>query len=349
MNRVLVAQAEDLKKSFDEKVERYKSQLTQINEQQRNIGENYDSRLQDLVDKSTDELEIACRSFEEGFEVNPAELKEIKIKFREEINPWYSRSYLMTRATVKPKGFPGDFELLEGIYNDLPVIDEVEGERSRGIGLYLDRWFLDSHLAKAVRNRKDYMKEFLSDRIIERGGNGLDILNLASGPCREWQELSNISSFKNVKLTCVDIDKLALDYVDEKLKGLKEKGLELITAQDNIIKMALRKIEDVEEKYGLQDIVYSIGLFDYLSNPLLEKMISKGYNLLRKDGTFVLAFKDKGKYQTTRYDWLTDWIFQPRNEESITKLLGLNGFSNEQIKISREPLNTIIFYEIKKR
>lgn len=344
MTELQTTEVEEIKASFDGAVRKYQDRLTEIEGRQGEIGGEFNQELQGLINNSTDEIEAACRNFETNCNGSPAELKGIKTEFRKAIIPWYSKSYLMTRATTKPRGFPGDFMLLERIYDNVPVPDS-----SQGVGMYLDRWFLDSHLALAVRNRKDYMRNLLASRLNERKDSAFNILNLASGPCREWQELPSSLNLKNVKLTCVDIDQEALDYLRTRLNGLEDRGLELVTANENIIKMALRKKEEIEKKYGLQDLVYSIGLFDYLPDSMLAKVVSRGYDLLKEKGSMLLAFKDREKYQTTRYDWLTDWNFQPRNEQTATEFLEKNGFKLNQMKVSREPLNTIIFYEITKR
>ncbi|MBI2631789.1 class I SAM-dependent methyltransferase [Candidatus Pacearchaeota archaeon] len=327
----------------------YTSDLAEIEERQRILGNEINLDLQGLVNESTDKIEESCFKFETQFNGDPKELSEMKKQFRTSIHPWYSQSWLMTQATTKPKGFPGDFKLLERIYENVPVISGADGnsQNSQGVGLYLDRWFLDSHLAHAVRSRKNFMRDYLTLRLKQRE-KPLCILNLASGPCREWQELSENLDLNGVKLIGVDIDKEALEYTKLKLKGMTERGLELNASEDNILKMALRKIEPVKDKYGLQDLVYSIGLFDYLPDNMLAKVVTRGYDLLKQNGKMVLAFKDKEMYRTTRYDWMTDWTFQPRNQTSITQFLQNNGYASDQTKFFREPLNTIIFYEITK-
>lgn len=340
-------QQDQLKNIHNRAISTYTSDLSEIEDRQRSLGNETNLNLQGLVNESTDKIEEACFNFETQFTGDPKELAEIKKQFRTHIQPWYCKSWLMTQATTKPKRFPGDFKLLERIYDNMPVLSGTDGN-SQGVGIYLDRWFLDSHLAQAVRSRKDYMKDYLASRLERQNEQPFHILNLASGPCREWQELPENLDLNGVKLTGVDIDKEALEYTELKLNSMTDRGLELNVSEDNILKMALRKSELVKEKYGLQDLVYSIGLFDYLPDNMLVRVVSRGYDLLKQNGKMVLAFKDKEMYKTTRYDWMTDWIFQPRNETSITQFLQNNGFTSDQTKVSRERLNTIIFYEITK-
>lgn len=77
-------------------------------------------------------------------------------------------------ARRKPFGYAGDFRLIDGIYENRTCCE--------GRGELWDRFFLRQSAAQAVRNRKAYILEALS----ELDGNGkAGALSLASGPCRE--------------------------------------------------------------------------------------------------------------------------------------------------------------------
>src|SRR5262249_54042044 len=60
---------------------------------------------------------------------DPKELKDIQLRYRESIWPWFGKSWYMQRALTKPRGYPGDFELLTSIYDGMT--------RSLGLGGYL--------------------------------------------------------------------------------------------------------------------------------------------------------------------------------------------------------------------
>ena len=69
------------------------------------------------------------------------------------------------------------------------------------------------------------------------------------------------------KFTCVDIDDAALDFALDRFAyaGLTEEHTELI--QYNALRMF--DLETAQTEFGMQDIIYSIGFFDYLPDDFL--------------------------------------------------------------------------------
>src|SRR5205814_1854847 len=118
-----------------------------------------------------------CARLELQLSDTPDLLKATQARFREMIWPWFEKSWFMSRALSKPRGYPGDYELLTAIYDD--------ETKSTGIGAYLDRYFLNTTLARAVVARMQSVQEFLLDELARRRGD-VTILNVASGACREY-------------------------------------------------------------------------------------------------------------------------------------------------------------------
>src|SRR5262249_14460250 len=102
----------------------------------------------------------ACARLESRFLENgnsPAGLKEVQARYREAIWPWISKSWCMNRSIAKPRGYPGDYQLLTVIYNRKPV--------STGIGGYLDRYWQNLTLARAVVGRMVALRRFLVEEL----------------------------------------------------------------------------------------------------------------------------------------------------------------------------------------
>src|SRR5690606_11898602 len=127
----------------------------------------------DRLKKATHASARACRRFEEAVGGDEATVREAQLQFRRAIQPWYDQSWFMERARTKPRGYPGDYLLLTGIYDNVP--------KGTGLGGYLDLYFLNSELARAVRSRMQTARQFLLGEI-ERQERPLDILNVACGP-----------------------------------------------------------------------------------------------------------------------------------------------------------------------
>ena len=298
-------------------------------------NENYQDLLQCKVTDSFYGIAKKWEKLESQIEEDETLLNQVKDLTQLMIRPWIQKSYLLHRATIKPRGYPGDYEVIEGVYNNKCV--------SSGVGFYLDRFFLNTQLAEAVRNRKDFLVEFLKNEIKTR--DEIRVFNLACGSCREWHELLPHIDGNSVQLTCIDHDQEALDYSKKRFNG-NEKKLVINFVQENALKIAVGK--NLTEKYGKQDIVYSVGLYDYLSDKPLKRLLKNLYSLLNPKGKMILAHKDKTKYGKTLYDWGSDWRFVPRNEDEVYKVLHDIGIERSLIKTEWEPSGTIIFFEINK-
>lgn len=268
-------------------------------------------------------------------------IKRIKKTFRELCGPWVYKSKIVRHAFEKPRGYPGDYKLIEIIYDNQTL--------SQGIGYCYDRYLLNNAYAAAVRNRKDTMHRMLSDFINKQDSPNLAILNLACGSCREIKEIfvdHNFLSKKEIIFTLVDQDEEALNFSKEILKNSRGKTIYKFL-QHNILDYS----EDVN-KYvallGKQDMVYSIGLADYLPDRVLKNLLLFCFNLLKPKGKMIIAHKDISQYKPLPPDWWCDWTFYPRDEHYLLNLITKSGIKDFNIKIEREPSNIIFFLSIEK-
>lgn len=149
---------------FDHHIEGYLDLLRDIdNAQERMTG--YSPELQNDLNDGTNRMVSACRALEQELGEDSGPIEEARLRFREAIAPWFDQSILMSRGlNKKPGGHPGDFETLEAIYDNRPLLT--------GIGMYLDQYFLNAPLAVAVRTRKDRMRDMLFDSIHNGAGFG---------------------------------------------------------------------------------------------------------------------------------------------------------------------------------
>jgi len=259
-------------------------------------------------------------------------IASIKEGFRELIKPWILKSKIMKRALEKPRGYPGDYQMLEYIYNSEPL--------STDIGYYFDKGFLDSDLVRSVVNRKNMTKENIKSMI--KAHRGIKILNLASGSCREIREMLKEGIAKSYfSLVCLDQDEEAIEFSNNALKNL---------ADVRFIKEDILSVTKDENKSLLndKDLIYSIGLIDYLPDRVLKKIIKSLFDGLKPGATLLLSHKDHGVYTPMQEDWLSDWKFVPRDEKKMIALLNDIGIGNERIEVFREPTQIIFFMKIKK-
>lgn len=287
--------------------------------------------ISDEIVKKGDELE---RQVKEGML-----LKRIKALFRFLTGHWVYKSKMMEMAFKKLQGYPGDYKLIEMVYNNQPV--------SKGFGFYYDRYFHNYPYTIAVKRRMEKMTELLKSTIKKIDLPSIDILNLGSGSCREMNELFDnpeIMGLKKTRFTFVDFDKEALEFSKERLNNVP-KNIKIEFLNEDIINLVRYK---EGEKLGKQHIIYSIGLADYLPDRVLKHFISTAFSLLYSGGKFIIAHKDKDKFKPLVPDWFTDWVFYPRNVKSLMKLVEDSVAGNYSFDLDWENTNKIFFLTITK-
>lgn len=272
-----------------------------------------------------------CGRLEALIGSDPALLRDVQQRFREEIAEWFDQSWFMHRAKTKPRGYPGDFELLTGIYDRKP--------KTRGFGGYLDLYFLNSTLARAVRARLLAAKMFLVQEVGRRRGN-VSVLNVACGPCREFSEGFQHRPDCHIQVTCVDSDEQALEYVQAHVMSVQVDLPTMQCACYNALRMsaARRNIE----KFGRCDIIYSVGLCDYIPDKYLVPLLRGLRESLNEDGVLYVAFKDCVRYDKHEYQWHVDWHFFQRTEDDCRRLYSQAGFDDGEVEMTRDETGVIM-------
>jgi len=208
----------------------------------------------------------------------------------------YSRRYLhevlmqspwMHRARHKPLGYPGDYEIMNGLY----------GNHFAGATLFakgVNLAFVSTPAAVAVRTRKDQLKRELSNLLDTRtGGERARILSIAAGPAQEIYELleERHSLPCPVDIVLFDQDKRALSYSYRRLQRLVtsrwKDQVTLLHLHDSI-RHLLRGAE-VFSGHGAFDIVYSCGLFDYLQMPSAVSLCRSLHSLVAPGGRLYVG------------------------------------------------------------
>lgn len=206
------------------------------------------------VVRATEEIDAAVRS------AAPAHTQALVQWSRRNLNHFFMQSPSMHRCAVKPFGYPGDYEVMRFIYEK-----PFEGPTlfAKAIGLAFDQ----TRAPRAVRHRKDLVKRLLRN-LIETRGKMLRVLAVACGPAQELAELlSEIDELPApLEIVLFDQDKGALAYAYRRLKPILDarRGppVKIVYLHESI-KRLLRDA-DLFADFGPFDLIYSVGLFDYL-------------------------------------------------------------------------------------
>jgi hypothetical protein len=280
--------------------------------------------------RQLDNTLAACADVETELTDDRPALRTAQERFRDAIQPWFSQSWFMNHALTKPRGYAGDYQMLTAVYERNP--------RSTGVGGYLDLYFLDTELGTSVPIRLAMAREFLNQEALRR--SEMTVLNVASGPGQEYQGGWNLPADCRVRVYCVDQDDAALDHIRQVVTPTLPYTLELECVKYNALKMG--NSEANIEVFGRPDVVYSIGLCDYIPDRLMIRLL-RGWRETAADGGVVyVAFKDCLKYDKAKYQWLVDWYFYQRTTEECQALFEQAGYDMDTLELTRDGTGSII-------
>ena len=184
---------------------------------------------------------------------------------------------------------------------------------------------------------RDFLREEIGRRPTESS-----ILNIACGPCQEYAHGFPSMQARGACVTCVDFDTEAIAYSQSSVVASREDLPEFRFVRYNALRM--KASQPFIEKYGMFDIVYSVGLCDYIPDKQLIAMLHGWGELLKPEGVLYVAFKDCEQYDKTDYQWLTDWYFFQRTEAECRDLFLKAGWRDDELSMTRDSTGIIMNY-----
>lgn len=250
-----------------------------------------------------------------------------------EVYPYLMRSRFAERAYFKPKGYAGDFLMMEHIY-----ANEPKGEGR--LGELIDIFCLQRPGSLAIHGRRELLKTQLlqiSDDLHARGAP-TRIMNLACGPNRElFDFLGECDHSESVEALCVDIDAEALQYTNQYVNVFPHMA-SIRLMSENVIKWSLGR---VSHQLGEMDIIYSAGLCDYLDTRLFRALVNQCYKHLKPGGTLLLG--NFTPYPDSLFlDKLLKWELIYRTADDLKELFEPTQFGPD-IKVISEKAGVNLF------
>jgi len=203
---------------------------------------------------------------------------------------------------LAPHGYKGDFEVIDKIYQKrVSQIDHLKN---------WDIYFQNRIKApQAVRNRKTYFKNLLAQKITSKPS--LDVLNLASGPCRDLKEFFEIHPTAPVTFDCVELDENAIAYAQK----LTNHNANINFIHKNIFRFA------TDQQY---DLVWSAGLFDYFDDKIFVKILARFLKNVKAGGELILGnFHPRNPTRSVME--VATWHLHHRTEAELIALAQMAG------------------------
>jgi extracellular factor (EF) 3-hydroxypalmitic acid methyl ester biosynthesis protein len=252
------------------------------------------------------------------------------LDFRNRAPSFSSTQTMHGFVCVRPHGYAGDFEIIDRIYRQ--HVAEDSGHAA------WDHFFHAGDAALAVRARKAYCVALFSQHAKRVGKNGAEILDVASGPCRDVLEFKLLASTeaKLARVHCIDMDPHAIAFSQDLLSDFAD----TVTFENrNILR------SKIQPKY---DLIWSAGLFDYFDDRVFTSLLKRLYGGLRQGGELVVG-NFSPILNSRSYMEFGDWRLHYRNEALLIHLAEDAGFKREQIHVGREETGVNLFLHISRR
>lgn len=180
------------------------------------------------------------------------------------------------RAYHKPRGYAGDAVMLDYMYQAGTVIPPL----TTAIGQAIFRYTTNAAPPRAVRARRFVLAEmidYLAARVHKPA-----VLALAAGHLREADLSQALRNGFVGPYIALDQDAQSLAVVEQSYGHLGVTSLHM-TVRDLLTNSSAAL---VDEQF---DLVYAAGLFDYLTEPVAQRLVVRMWELLRPGGQIVIA------------------------------------------------------------
>lgn len=258
--------------------------------------------------------------------------------FREQLGPLIHQAPVVHRAYTKPRGYAGDFEMMNHLYRN-----EFEGDSLFARALH--HYFVNEPAGQAVRNRRDFLLKKINatiKRCKAEGKSEVRFLSVASGPAKEAQDI-----IESISDDCPPIKWYLLDQDDESLKGAQfeiKKRYKGNKHQFNLVHMSIKDVIVKGVPFKDFDLVYSAGLFDYFTDPVCQVAASRLYEATGAGGEVIIGNFSEENPSLPLMSMALDWHLIYRSKETLIKMY--KGIGN--VDVETEPLGINLFAVFKK-
>jgi extracellular factor (EF) 3-hydroxypalmitic acid methyl ester biosynthesis protein len=219
------------------------------------------------------------------------------------------------RSYAKPMGYPGDFQIMNQVY---------DWER-RGNGVYemlMHRLGLD--VAECIKTRMEVVQERIAETVFgEDRGRPARIMSLGSGPAREIEQfLTGVCNTDgHADFTLIDQEEDALRYASEKTYP----HLLRLARRYSVRCLNLSFTDILRGTSGMntlppQDLIYSVGLLDYLTDRRATSLVHRLYEQLAPGGLLIIGNMNETSLSNLwPMEFITDWTLEYRDEPKMLR------------------------------
>ncbi|MEQ9144481.1 MAG: class I SAM-dependent methyltransferase [Parvibaculaceae bacterium] len=327
----------------------YRDLLARFEERLGNVSEaDRAARLQEALDACEEKMvpqwqELWYRGNDITFPMinDPVALAEHKRYTEQVLTPDFMPGPVMRRCYEKPLGYPGDYQIMNYVYRWEQIGNTPYEKLLHRIGI---------ETGACVGTRLRMTQKFLAGKIEETAGDRtMNITNLGCGSAYEVADYLKIGTLpRPVNFTLIDQDHDALSYAYENAhpQVVRHRGKARIQCLQASFAQLL-KAGPLFNSLPPQDIIYSLGLYDYLSARRARALTHDLYDQLAPGGYMVLANVKVGR-ETCMWplEFITDWSLVYRTEQDMWDMV--EGLDCERISLKEDPTKCVYVMIVRK-
>ncbi len=241
------------------------------------------------------------------------------------------------RAQLKPLGYAGDYEMMNLIY-------EERMSAPSSFGRVVDLFGYQTTACQAVRNRIPY----LSRRVLEllAPNPAARFASVACGPAHEVKAmLAQPSGLWGRTVTLVDAEAEAIRYCERTIVQ-PNAGRDVDV---RLLPVSIRELVGgrLSDRLVSQDVVISVGLFDYFDDRLFRRMLKALYRLLEPGGHLLVGNFDHTNDTRPMMEFAMEWYLHYRSAAELRALCA-DLPEMATVEIEAEPLGVNLFLHVTK-
>ncbi|MBO6678808.1 hypothetical protein [Parvibaculum sp.] len=258
----------------------------------------------------------------------PAVLARHKRYAERVLTPDFMPGAVMKRCYEKPLGYPGDYQIMNYVYEWQRVGDTPYEKLLHRIGI---------ETGACVGTRLRMTQKIIAERVAEEPGDTpLNIANLGCGSAYEVYDYLKIGKLpRPVNFTLIDQDDRALTHAYEHAypEVVRHSGRAKVQCLQASFAQLL-KAGALFRALPPQDVIYSLGLYDYLSARRARALTRDLYEQVKPGGKLILANVKKGRESCEwPLEFVTDWSLIYRTEEDMRALIEGLDVANVTIEV----------------
>lgn len=261
---------------------------------------------------------------------------------------------LQRRAYEKPLGYAGDYRMMELCYT----------RESAGQGLFGRFLFSVAQnytLARAVVGREVVVRTAVRQAVHAPGSAPVRILAIAAGPAmelRRWLEETDALA-RPVQLILVDQDRSAHESAHLQLtRALLERHHGSLPVALRCLQFSVRQLvspRTPEEQAVVQGTIagihlaYSAGLYDYLPDPVAQRLTQRLYSLLVPGGRLLVGNLAETPDTSWLMDYVLHWPILYRSQRDMQRLgQALKMPPPARVSIGSDETGRCLFLDVRK-